>query len=142
MAITAPTEAKPRRVRRRPDNHRWLREVKAIIALGIAGFALVSLLCFDPVIAPGEQRSPVGPVGVWLAWAAFQSLGYAALLLPLLLAVWGVATFVKTVSLRSGQPLIGLGLLVVTATGLLAQAARALGYEHSVPGGVVCWALN
>ncbi|MBI4627836.1 MAG: hypothetical protein HY729_03920, partial [Candidatus Rokubacteria bacterium] len=38
---------------------RWLSEVKGILALAGAGFALVALAMFDPVLPPAEQASPV-----------------------------------------------------------------------------------
>ncbi|PYM15976.1 MAG: hypothetical protein DMD81_13670, partial [Candidatus Rokuibacteriota bacterium] len=38
---------------------------------------------------------PVGPVGVWLGWLLMSAIGRASLLLPLLLAFWGGAAFVR-----------------------------------------------
>jgi S-DNA-T family DNA segregation ATPase FtsK/SpoIIIE len=142
MPATASADDKPRRARRARDRRRWVGEVKGIAALVVAGFALVALATFDPAIAPGEQSSVVGPVGAWLGWAVYRSFGYAGFLFPLLLGVWGAATFVKPVVARGWLPVTGLAGLLVTATGLLAQASHALSGGRAARGGVVGWAVT
>ncbi|MBI2014074.1 MAG: DNA translocase FtsK [Candidatus Rokubacteria bacterium] len=124
---------------------RWLSEVKGILALAGAGFALVALAMFDPVLPPAEQASPVGPVGVWLGWAAFQSFGYAGFMFPLLLGAWGASAFVRPLVTRGWLPLAGLAVLIVASTGLLTQAANALrppAGGASVGGGLVGWGVT
>ena len=94
--ITArPAAPRPRRARRPRDHGRWLREARGIIAMAVAGFAVVSLAVFDPALHPTEQGTSVGPVGAWLGWALFRSLGYAGFLLPLLVAAWGLSAFTR-----------------------------------------------
>jgi len=110
-------------VTKKKGSDRWLSEVKGILALAGAGFGLVALATFDPALPPAVQTSPVGPVGAWLGWAAFQSFGYAGFLFPLLLGAWGASAFVRPVVARGWLPLAGLGVLLVAATGLLTQAA-------------------
>ncbi|HBH00521.1 MAG TPA: hypothetical protein DDZ42_01175, partial [Candidatus Rokubacteria bacterium] len=111
---------------RKKGGDRWLGEVKGILALAAAGFGLVALAMFDPALPPAVQSGPVGPVGVWLGWVAFQSFGYAGFLFPLLLGAWGVSAFVRPLVARGWLPLAGLGLLLVAATGLLALASGPL----------------
>ena len=94
MSTLVSTDPKPRR-RRKRGSDRWLSEVKGIVALLAAGFGLVALATFDPLLTPAEQQGPTGPVGVWLGWASFQSFGYASLLLPLLLGAWGASAFLR-----------------------------------------------
>src|SRR4029079_13723529 len=71
-AATAAPKREPR-----PEPHRWMREARGILAIVVAGFAIVSLAVFDPALLPTDQGSPVGPVGWWLGWALFRALGYA-----------------------------------------------------------------
>src|SRR5207244_1272099 len=80
-----------RRRDRRRGGDRWRSEVKGILALAVAGFGLVALAAFDPARPPTAQHSPMGPVGVWLAWAAVKSFGYGGFLFPLLLGAWGAS---------------------------------------------------
>ncbi|MGH7277760.1 MAG: DNA translocase FtsK 4TM domain-containing protein, partial [Candidatus Rokuibacteriota bacterium] len=127
MPATASTEEKPRRAGRKAEGRRWIREVKGIAAVAAAGFGVVALATFNVALSPAEQHGPVGPVGVWLAWAFFRSFGYAAFLFPLLLAAWGASVFVRPSLARGALPLVGLGLLLLTTTGLLAHATRATG---------------
>jgi DNA segregation ATPase FtsK/SpoIIIE, S-DNA-T family len=146
MATFVSTDDKPRRGRRRSGT-RWWSEVKGILALAAAGFGLVALATFDPTRPTAEQQSPVGLVGVWLGWAAFQSFGYAGFLLPLLLGAWGVSAFVWPLVARGVQPLAGLALLLVSAAGLFAQISAALSRgaatrSATVGGGLVGWALS
>src|SRR2546426_6959992 len=125
MATLASSGDRPPR-RSRPRPGRWLSEVKGILALAIAGFGLIALSTFDPSRPPAGQQSPVGPVGVWLGWAAFQSFGYAGFLFPLLLGAWGASAFVRPPVTRGVLPFTGLAVLLVSAAGLVAQASRAL----------------
>jgi S-DNA-T family DNA segregation ATPase FtsK/SpoIIIE len=137
MATLVSTEEKPEprpRRGRKPGGERWLGEVKGILALAGAGFALVALATFRPGVPPAEQASPVGPVGVWLAWVLFESFGDAGFLLPLLLGAWGLSAFVRPLVVRGWVPVAGLGVLLAAATGLLAQAAER--------GGIVGHALT
>ncbi|MGH7276006.1 MAG: DNA translocase FtsK 4TM domain-containing protein, partial [Candidatus Rokuibacteriota bacterium] len=149
MGTLVSTEEKPDpkpRPRKKPGGDRWRGEVKGIVALALAGFALVALATFDPALSPAEQASPVGPVGVWLGWVAFQSFGYAAFLFPLLLGAWGASAFVRPIVASGWLPLAGIAVLLVSATGLLTQASSLLASGAARPaavgGGLVGWAVT
>ncbi|MEK7700642.1 MAG: DNA translocase FtsK 4TM domain-containing protein, partial [candidate division NC10 bacterium] len=138
------TDPRPR-PRRKKGGDRWLSEVKGILALAAAGFGLVALAMFDPALPPAEQASPVGPVGVWLGWVAFQSFGYAGFLFPILLGAWGASAFVRPLVTRGWVPVAGLVLLLVSATGLLTQASSAVpaaARPAAAGGGLVGWTVT
>jgi S-DNA-T family DNA segregation ATPase FtsK/SpoIIIE len=134
MATLVSTDEKPRR-RRKRGSDRWVGEVKGILAILIAGFGLVALVTFDSRLTPAAQNSPTGPIGVWIAWAIFHSFGYAGFLLPLLLGAWGASAFVRPLVMRGMMPFLGLAVLLVSATGLLAQATA--GRPGVAAGGII-----
>ncbi len=137
-SVTTPRPVGTRSKRRRKsDAHRWVREARGIVALVLAGFAVVSLAVFDPALPPAEQGSPVGPVGGWLGWALFRALGYAGFLLPLLIGAWGVAAFARPRMAKGWVPLVGLGLLLVAAAALLHQAADTFAAVRVTRGGIL-----
>src|SRR5207248_3091114 len=119
------------------QERRRTREARGILALAVAGFALVSLAIFDPALPPSEQATSVGPVGWWLGWFLFRIFGYAGFLLPLLLGGWGVAAFVRPKVARGWVPLAGLGVLLVAAAGLLQLAADTFVAERVTRGGIL-----
>jgi DNA segregation ATPase FtsK/SpoIIIE, S-DNA-T family len=125
------------RRRRRGDPRRWVREARGILAVVLAGFAIVSLAVFDPALPPVEQATPVGPVGWWVGWGLFRVLGYAGFLLPLLVGAWGVAAFVRPRVAKGWVPLAGLALLLVAAAGILQQAADTFVAERVTRGGIL-----
>ncbi len=131
-----PVATRPKR-RRKSDAHRWLREARGIVALVLAGFAVVSLAVFDPALPPAEQGSPVGPVGGYLGWALFRALGYAGFLLPLLIGAWGVAAFARRRMAKGWVPLVGLGLLLIAAAALLHEAADTFAAARVTRGGIL-----
>jgi DNA segregation ATPase FtsK/SpoIIIE, S-DNA-T family len=133
------TESKPRR-RRKRGSDRWLSEVKGIMALLAAGFALIALATFDPTLTPADQQGLTGPVGVWLGWATFQSFGYSGFLLPLLLGAWGASAFLRPIVVRGWVPLVGLAVLLVSAAGLLTQATRVR--TGAIGGGLIGYATT
>jgi S-DNA-T family DNA segregation ATPase FtsK/SpoIIIE len=139
MPASVSVEAdKPRaRKSRRPDPHRWLREARAILAVAVATFALVALAVFDPALPPAEQATQVGPVGWWLGWLLFRIFGYAGFLLPVLLAAWGLAAFARPRRGRAAMAAAGLGVLLLTAAGLLQQAADTFVAERVTRGGIL-----
>jgi S-DNA-T family DNA segregation ATPase FtsK/SpoIIIE len=132
-----PAVTRARKARRRAEARRWVREARGILAVAVAGFAVVSLAVFDPALPPAEQASAVGPVGWWLGWGLFRTLGYAGFLLPLLLGAWGVAAFARPRVARGWVPVAGLGLLLVAAAGLLQQAADTFVAERVTRGGIL-----
>jgi S-DNA-T family DNA segregation ATPase FtsK/SpoIIIE len=121
---------------------RWVREAKGILALALAGFGLVALSAFDPRLHPLDQTSPVGPVGAWLAAASFWAVGYAGYLVPLLLALYGVSAFIRPRIATGVAALVGLGLLVLSLTGILARASDTLAPFRVHRGGVIGWAVS
>ena len=121
---------------------RWVREVKGILALALAGFALVALYAFDPMRHPLDQSSPVGPVGLWMGWAAFWAFGYAGYVFPLLLILYGAGAFVHAPLARGWPGVAGLVLLLVSATGMLARASDTLTELRIHKGGMLGWAVN
>jgi DNA segregation ATPase FtsK/SpoIIIE, S-DNA-T family len=136
--IRAPDPAREprRRTRRKSAPRRWVREVQGIAAITIGVFLLVALLVFDPTVAPAEQASMVGPVGIWTAWAFFRAFGYAAFLFPLAAGVWGAAEFVRPLAGRAAS-IVGLLVLLVAATGLLQQSTDSVAAARVTRGGMV-----
>jgi len=128
--------------RRAKGDGRWVREVKGILALALAGFALVALYAFDPMRHPLDQSSPVGPVGLWMGWAAFWAFGYAGYVFPLLLILYGAGAFVHAPLARGWPGVAGLVLLLVSATGMLARASDTLAELRIHKGGMLGWAVN
>jgi len=144
MATVTSTPDRPRRARKKKEARRWLREAQAILLLAAAGFGLVALATFDPALAPGVQRGPVGPVGVWLGWAFFRALGYAGFLFPLLLVIIALSAFMRPLAAHGWAPFVGLGIIVLSATGLLAETSSYFGPEaaHAGAGGAVGWGVT
>ena len=121
---------------------RWLREVKGLLALGLAGIVVIALYCYDPVVHPLDQSSPVGPVGLWIGWGLFWAVGYAGYLLPMLLVLYGVGAFVRA-RLAHGWPgLVGLGVLLVSVTGVLGRASDFSVASPIHKGGMLGWAVS
>jgi S-DNA-T family DNA segregation ATPase FtsK/SpoIIIE len=135
----APARRRAKRKARR-EARRWVREAQGILAVTVAGFALVALYTFDPRVAPGAQSSPVGPVGAWVGWALFRTFGYAGYLLPVLLGAWGSFAFVP-VHLRAGWATLGgLAVLLLATAGALERTGSAGTVDR--PGGVVGFAVG
>jgi len=130
------------RTRRPGGDGRWVREVKGILALALAGFGLVALYAFDPTRHPLDQSSPVGPVGLWLGWAAFWAFGYAGYVFPLLLIVYGAGAFVRAPLARGWPGLAGLALLLISVTGILARRSDTLAEIRIHKGGMLGWAVG
>jgi S-DNA-T family DNA segregation ATPase FtsK/SpoIIIE len=97
--------------------------VRGILALSLAGFGIVALATFDPAMKPADRSNPVGPVGIWVGWMLFWTFGYASYFLPLTLVFYGVRAFVRARLFTGWSALVGLGLILVSATGLLAHAS-------------------
>ena len=98
---------------------------------------MFALAIFKPSLRLADQASPVGPLGVWLAWAIFWAFGHAGYLVPLGLAFYGVSAFLHR-RLAVGWPVLaGFGCLLVAFTGLLARASTAMVHK----GGVFGWGV-
>ncbi len=137
------SEARRRRAARKAarEHGRWVREVKGILALALAGFAVVALYAFDPGRHLLDQSSPVGPVGLWLGWAGFTAFGYAGYLLPLVLGCYGAGAFVRARPARGWPAVVGLALLLVSLTGILARLSDTLAEFRIHKGGLLGWAV-
>ncbi|HKA62856.1 MAG TPA: DNA translocase FtsK [Methylomirabilota bacterium] len=129
---------------RRPKGEpgRWVREAKGILALALAGFGFVALYAYDPTLHWLDQSSPVGPVGGWLGWASFHAFGYGGYLFPVLLALYGVSAFVRPRVAHGWQAAVGLAILLVSATGILARASDTLGQYRLHKGGLLGWTVS
>ena len=102
----------------------------------------MALYAYDPTVHPLDQSSPVGPVGAWLGWGSFHAFGYAGYLFPVLLALYGVSAFVRPRVAHGWQAGVGLLILLVSATGVLARASDTLAEYRLHKGGVVGWAVS
>jgi DNA segregation ATPase FtsK/SpoIIIE, S-DNA-T family len=139
---TSDAGGKVRRPAKKREPRRWLREAQAILLLVLAGFGAVAVWNHTRGVDP---QGPVGHLGAWLGWALFVAFGYGGFLFPLILTVVGVNVFVRPIAARGWVPFAGLGVLLLSATGLLAQTAATLAPpapdERVVAGGLVGWGL-
>jgi S-DNA-T family DNA segregation ATPase FtsK/SpoIIIE len=124
------------------EQRRWLREVRGILVLALAGFLAAALHAFDPTRPLDEQDSPVGPVGLWLGALAFRAVGYAGYLVPLGLVVHGLAAFTRARAARGWPGLAGLALLLLSLTGFLARASERAAGPPLPRGGLLGWAIT
>ena len=125
------------RNRAKRDAHRWRRELWGIVALALSAFGLAALAAFDPAVPVAEQQGPVGPVGGWLAWALFWTFGAASYLFPLGLAVHGLQALLRSRLSAGWSGGVGLALLVLSATGLLAYVSGSEGEYGIRRGGII-----
>jgi S-DNA-T family DNA segregation ATPase FtsK/SpoIIIE len=133
-----------RRSQKQPKREfgRWMREARGILALAVAGFAAVALFTYDPSPHRIDRSTLAGPVGAWLGGGMFWLFGYAGSLFPALLALYGVSAFVRT-RIATGWPaLVGLGLLLVSATGILELASDGPEIGRLLKGGTMGWAVG
>ena len=140
MATATDETKRPRGARKRKEAHRWVREARAIGAGVIAAFVLVALATYRAEI--DEGYGPSGPIGHWVAWALYQTFGYAAFLVPLRLGVLAASTFVRPLVPRGWAPVVGLVVLLVSTTALLTQSSPALPDDDILAGGVIGRSLS
>jgi S-DNA-T family DNA segregation ATPase FtsK/SpoIIIE len=115
---------------------RWVREAQAVLAFGVAVYLFLALLSYDPALHWLDQEAQVGVVGLWIGWALFTAVGYAGYLVPLALAGWAVAAFVRPVPAAGLFTLLGVGLGLVGLTGLLARVSGVSGGVYLHRGGL------
>ncbi len=145
MDRAAGISGQTRRSRPRNATHqsgRWVREVKGILALAVAGFGLTALVAFDPNLHPMDQASPVGPVGVWLGWFFFSAFGYGGYIVPLLPGLYGVSAFARPTPHRGYPMIAGMAMLTIAVTGVLALASDTLSEVRIHRGGMIGWAVT
>ncbi len=137
--VASETPARRRGSRKAEKPGRWVREVKGILALAVAGFGLVALVAFEPGLHLLDQASPVGPVGLWLGWVSFTAFGYAGWILPLLFALHGVSAFARPPVSRGYPAAAGVTVLMLALTGVLALASDTLSEVRIHRGGLLGW---
>ena len=144
LPLSAPKGDGPARVSRKVkrEQGRWVREVKGILALALSGFGFVAFYAYDPTLHLFDQTSPVGPVGVWLGWVFFWAFGYAGYLFPLLLAGYGASAFIRSRMVTGWPAAVGLGLLLISVTGILTRLSDTLAVQRIHKGGVLGWAVS
>ncbi len=144
LPVSAPKGDGPARGSRKVkrEQGRWVREVKGILALALSGFGFVALYAYDPTLHLFDQTSPVGPVGVWLGWVFFWAFGYAGYLFPLLLAGYGASAFIRSRMVTGWPAAVGLGLLLISVTGILTRLSDTLAVQRIHKGGVLGWAVS
>jgi len=144
VPVPGPKGDGPARLSRKAkrEQGRWVREVKGILALALSGFGFVALYAYDPTLHLLDQTSPVGPVGVWLGWVFFWAFGYAGYLFPLLLAGYGASAFIRSRMVTGWPAVAGLGLLLISVTGILTRMSDTLAVQRIHKGGVLGWAVS
>src|SRR5439155_1371370 len=103
------------------SEHSHLREIWAVVLVGLALLLLLSLISYAPFDvgnSAGNAGQPVanfiGPVGAWLAFATFQTFGLGAYFLMVTLAVIGTALLMRQDVPWRGKIVAGLLLLVAS----------------------------
>jgi DNA segregation ATPase FtsK/SpoIIIE, S-DNA-T family len=128
--------------KKKRDSRRWLREARAILLLVLAGFGAVAVWNHTRGVDP---QGPVGHLGSWLGAGLYIAFGYGGLLLPLVVAVIGANAFIRPIAAHGATPLIGVAVLLLSATGLLTQTAMTVSPpapdEWIITGGLVGWAM-
>jgi S-DNA-T family DNA segregation ATPase FtsK/SpoIIIE len=118
-----------------------MREAKGIAALAVAGFGFVALSAHDALLHGLGSTNPVGPVGNWLGTASFWAVGYAGYLFPALLTIYGVSAFARPRMAADWPTFAGLGALLVSVTGMLAQIYDRPAADV-LTGGIVGWGVS
>jgi S-DNA-T family DNA segregation ATPase FtsK/SpoIIIE len=121
---------------------RWLREAQGVVALGLAAYLGVALLSYDPALRWVDQEARVGVVGLWVGWALFTTVGYAAYLVPAVLMVWAFAAFTRPVAVGTLSIAVGAALGLLAVTGLLAHFSGPVGGVWLHRGGWLGWAVS
>ena len=120
---------------------RWLREAQGVVALGLAAYLGVALLSYDPALRWVDQEARVGVVGLWVGWALFATVGYAAYLVPIVLMTWAFAAFTRPVTVGTLSMAVGAAFGLLAVTGLLAQFSGPVRGVWLHRGGRLGWAV-
>jgi S-DNA-T family DNA segregation ATPase FtsK/SpoIIIE len=121
---------------------RWVREVEGVVALGLAAYLGVALLSYDPALRWVDQEARVGIVGLWVGWAFFTTVGYAAYLVPVVLMAWAFAAFTRPVAVGTLSIAVGAALGLLAVTGLLARLSGPARGAWLHRGGWLGWAVS
>ncbi|HEU4455992.1 MAG TPA: DNA translocase FtsK 4TM domain-containing protein [Longimicrobium sp.] len=112
------------------------RQRRELWGLGLLTLSLLLALSLlpletfgDAAVARFPSRNVVGPLGGWIARAAYGGLGIGALALPLLCGVWGLVAFDK---LRT-EPAVRWSILTVGVTILLPAFIAVMAGPETAP---------
>ncbi|HEX5009235.1 MAG TPA: DNA translocase FtsK [Planctomycetota bacterium] len=136
---TAPARAAAARKLSEPMSEASAHRLREVIALGLLG--LTAFLFFACITAWGEPGNWCGRTGEAIAQALLVTLGYAAYLIVLCLALWGLSLFARRSPASFTTRTSGLVLCLISFAALLAHFA---GETHGPfpPGGVVGEFIN
>jgi DNA segregation ATPase FtsK/SpoIIIE, S-DNA-T family len=132
---------------------RAVSEALGVLLLLAGVLALLSLYSYDPrdpnlfSLSTGEAESPanwIGGFGSSLSAALYQTLGFAAWAVPVLLAFWGVRRFASRPFENRGSKALGFTLLFLAVPALLSLAfgRRPISGEDAEAGGIVGRAVS
>jgi len=128
-------------------------EALGVLLLLAGVLALLSLYSYDPrdpnlfSLTTGEAETPtnwIGGFGASLSAALYQALGFAAWVLPVLLAFWGLRRFASRPFENRGSKAVGFALLFLSVPALLSLAVgrRPIAGEDAEAGGIVGRAVS
>ncbi|MGE5756881.1 MAG: DNA translocase FtsK [Planctomycetaceae bacterium] len=116
------------------DRQRLLRHAPGSVLLLALAFLTLSLAGYDPADVPGvaaeppnqPPSNPCGPVGAMLAHLLFQGLGWSSYLVLLGLGATDVLLFRRRAVPDPGLRVLGFGLTVAVAAGLVQEFGAGL----------------
>ncbi|HEV8609949.1 MAG TPA: DNA translocase FtsK 4TM domain-containing protein [Thermoanaerobaculia bacterium] len=128
-------------------------EALGVLLLLAGVLAALSLYSYDPrdpnlfSLTTGEAESPInwiGGFGASLSAALYQTLGFAAWTVPVILAFWGVRRFASRPLENRGSKAVGFTLLFLAVPALLSLAfgRRPISGEDGEAGGIVGRAVS
>jgi S-DNA-T family DNA segregation ATPase FtsK/SpoIIIE len=128
-------------------------EALGVLLLLSGAFTLLSLFSYDPrdpnlfSLTTGAAESPtnwIGGFGASLSAALYQTLGFAAWTVPVVLAFWGARRFASRPFENRSSKAVGFALLFLAVPALLSLAfgRRALAGEEAEAGGIVGRAVS
>ena len=128
-------------------------EALGVLLLLAGVLTLLSLFSYDPrdpnlfSLTTGAAESPtnwIGGFGASLSAALYQTLGFAAWTVPVVLAFWGVRRFASRPFENRSSKAVGFSLLFLAVPALLSLAfgRRALAGEEAESGGIVGRAVS
>ncbi|HSE65307.1 MAG TPA: DNA translocase FtsK 4TM domain-containing protein [Thermoanaerobaculia bacterium] len=128
-------------------------EALGVLLLLAGVLTALSLYSYDPrdpnlfSLTTGEAESPtnwIGGFGASLSAALYQTLGFAAWTVPVVLAFWGVRRFASRPFENRGSKAVGFTLLFLSVPALLSLAfgRRPISGEEAESGGIVGRAVS
>jgi len=118
-------------------------EIIGVLILCLAGIIFFSVFTYDPFDTGFHTSAPnnppanaIGIVGAYLAEGLYLSIGAASLVIPLILLVWAWNAFSGALLKDLYVKLLGLALMLVSASGM-AQMLKVSLFGNSMPAGGV-----